>query len=498
LSTTIIFVGVVVAAFIGGRVLSTYAWRLTLLSGVEYLLLGVLIGPQVLDVLSAEVLQALDVFVSFVLGVMGFVVGLGVRRVRGGLEVGLAGASTTLWVSLAVGGLAVAAVQFLDPRLLAVEDPVFSRALASDGHQLLRVWVSREALWFGLTVGAAAGVCSFSMIELAGKQQISRWPGLGVLRSIGASSQFAAVLLLGVAMAGSRAAVSAEALGMTLTEWSVLTVAAGAACGVLFTLFLGNESDPMRMLVAAVGAITFAAGIGSALGVSPLFVNLIAGALVGATSPHADKLDEALEALNLPTRVLVLLVAGAFWSPVSGLAWLLPVAYAVVRAAALRYSAPLNARTFIPQSDVARGLGSALLGQGALAAAIAISFAQRFPQLSGLVTTTILGGMLLTDLVSVPVLRRYLADRGALKLHEAHDDDDESVTGPDGEGAGLDDEPKPESEPDDESGSGSGSGFGSKDEPEQVASTGSSELEKVLEAEPPQPASDDASEEKPR
>ena len=73
MSTTLIFVGVVVAAFIGGRVLSTYAWRLSLLSGVEYLLLGVLIGPHAFNLLSTEVLEALDVFVSFVLGVMGFV-----------------------------------------------------------------------------------------------------------------------------------------------------------------------------------------------------------------------------------------------------------------------------------------------------------------------------------------------------------------------------------------------------------------------------------------
>lgn len=447
MSTTIIFVGVVVGAFIGGRILSNYASRLSLLSGVEYLVLGALIGPHFADVLSTEVLETLDVFVSFVLGVMGFVVGLGVRRVRGGIEVGLAGLSVTTMVAIAVGGLAVAAAQYLDPSLLRVEDPVFSRAIASDGHRLLRVWVSREALWFGLTVGAAAGVCSFAMIELAGREQVTRWPGLEVLRSIGASSQFAAVLILGVAMAGSRAAASAEALGMTLTEWSVLTVAAGAACGVLFTVFLGREDDPMRTLVAAIGAITFAAGIGAALGVSPLFVNLIAGAMVGASSPHAKRLEDALEALTFPTRVLVLLVAGAFWAPVSGLAWALPVAYALVRAGALRYAAPLAARTFVPHSDAHQNLGAALLGQGALAAAIAVSFAQRFPDTSSLVTTTILGGMLITDLFSVPVLRRYLADRGALDLHEVEPEVDDGNTVPEGEGFGVldsDDEKAPE------------------------------------------------------
>jgi hypothetical protein len=262
------------------------------------------------------------------------------------------------------------------------------------------------------------------------------------LQSLGAAGQVAAVLAFGVAMAGSRASVSAEALGMTVTEWSVLTIAAGAASGVLFTVFIGRDDDSMRLLVATVGAMTFSAGIGTALGVSPLFVNLIAGALVGLTSPYAERLDGALVALRFPTRVLVLLLAGAYWVPVSGWAWALPIAYALLRAASLRVAAPISAYTFLPKDAGADRLGVALLGQGALAAAIAISFAQRFPELAGLVTTTILGGMVLTDLVSVRVLRRYLADQGALrpgahraKEHEEEDEDEADEEDPHARGA---------------------------------------------------------------
>jgi hypothetical protein len=417
-STTIIFVAVVVAAFIGGRAISAYAARLQLLSGVEYLLLGAAIGPYSLGIMSHDVLAALDLFISFVLGVMGFLVGLGLRHVRGGLEVGLAGGTTALGVIGIVGCLAVIVVQTLDPGLLAVDDPLAAIPIASDGEHLLSLWIASDALWIGLSIGAAAGVSSVALIELAARRHAVELSRLGLLQSLGSAGQVTAVMAFGIAMAGARATDSAEALNLTVTEWGVITVGAGAACGVLFTVFMGREDDSMRILVASVGAITFSAGIGAALGVSPLFVNLIAGALVGVSSPHAARLDAALSRLRFPTRVLVLLIAGAYWSPVTGWAWLLPIAYALVRALALRVSAPVSAFTFLPGRSIAIRLDGGLFGQGALAAAIAVSFAQRFEDLAARVTTTVLGGMVLTDLLSPRMLRQYLADQGAIRPHE--------------------------------------------------------------------------------
>jgi Kef-type K+ transport system membrane component KefB len=436
MSTTLILVAAVVVAFVGGRAISHAVSRLQLLSGVEYLLLGVVLGPYGANALSHDVLAALDLFVSFVLGVMGFVVGLGLRRIRGGLEVGLAGATTSLIIVALVGGGAVAAVQALDPTLLSVEDPVAALPLASDGQCLLSLWIAPYALWIGLTIGAAAGVSSVALIELAARRYAVRGSRLPLLESLAVAGEVAAVLAFGIAMAGARATSEAHALGLTLTEWGVITVGAGAACGVLFTVFIGREDNSMRILVATIGAVTFSAGIGAALGVSPLFVNLIAGALVGISSPYAARLGEATAPLRFPTRVLVLLIAGAIWSPVSGWAWVLPLGYAIVRALVLRVAAPMSAWTFLPGTNAAIRLGMGLFGQGALAAAIAISFAQRFPELSSLVTTTVLGGMMLTDLFSARVLRRYLADQGAIRPHQtaAESADAASIRAPEAAG----------------------------------------------------------------
>lgn len=412
MSTTVLFVGVVVFAFVAGRVLDRFTARALALSGVEYLLLGVLLGPFVLGILDREVLLALDLFVSTVLGVIGFLVGLEIRRVRAGTEAFLAGGGTTAAIILCVAAVTTGVIQVLDPELL-MGDPLMSEPISYTSDTLISLWVSPEALWIGLTVGAAAGTCSAALISTAVQRFEVSPERAELLRAMASAAQLLAVFTFGLAMAGSRATITASALGLTIVEWAIITLLAGGFTGLLFSIFLGREGDPMRLLVAGVGVIVFAAGVGAALGVSPLFANLFAGLTLALTSSHAARLDEALRPLRFPTTVLVLLLAGATLAPESGWYLLLIPGYVLLRTTALRVFSRMAVTTFV--GDSAPGIGRALLGHGVLASAISLAFAQRFPELAGPVTTTILGGVLFTDLFAMGSLRRYLADAGEIK-----------------------------------------------------------------------------------
>ena len=80
MSVTILLVGLVVFAFFAAHLLNRYAARYVPLSGVEYLLVGALIGPQIPPrVLSNASLEQLRPLVSLLLGLMGFLVGLQAR-----------------------------------------------------------------------------------------------------------------------------------------------------------------------------------------------------------------------------------------------------------------------------------------------------------------------------------------------------------------------------------------------------------------------------------
>jgi hypothetical protein len=409
-STTVLFVGVVVFAFVAGRVLERFTAKAFALAGVEYLLLGVLLGPG-LGLLGREVMQALDLFVSTVLGVLGFLVGLEIRQIRATTESLLAGLGATAAVVLGVGAVVTGLYQWLDPALLS-STPLVAEPLAASDRSLVSLWITPEALWIGLTVGAAAGTCSTVLVDTALRRFAVGAERAALLRTMTSTAQVLAVLAFGLAMAGSR---STGALGLSVVEWATVTILSAGFTGLLFSVFMGREDDGVRLSVAAVGVIVFAAGVGAALGVSPLFANLVAGLTLALTSPHAARLEDALRPLRFPTTVLVLLLAGATWVPVAGEHWVLLPSYVLLRTLARLWFSRLAVRTFMGDEVAARGIGRALLGQGVLASAISLAFAQRFPELAAPVTSTILGGVLLTDLFAQRSLRRYLADAGEIE-----------------------------------------------------------------------------------
>jgi hypothetical protein len=409
-NTTVLFVGVVVFAFVAGRVLERFTAKAFALAGVEYLLLGVVLGP-VLGVLGRDVMQALDLFVSTVLGVLGFLVGLEIRQIRATTESLLAGLGATAAVVLGVAAAMTGLLQALDPELLHMEPLLIEPLTATEGS-LVSLWIAPEALWIGLTVGAAAGTCSTVLVDTALRRFDVSPERAALLRTMTAMAQVLAVFAFGLAMAGNRAA---GAIGMTIVEWATLTILSGGFTGLLFSIFLGREDDPVRLSVAAVGVIVLAAGVGAALGVSSLFTNLFAGLTLALTSTHAGRLEDSLRPLRFPTTVLVLLLAGAAWVPVSGWHWVLVPSYVLLRTVARLLFSRVAVSTFMGDDAAARGIGRGLLGQGVLASAISLAFAQRFPELAAPVTSTILGGVLLTDLFAQRWLRRYLADTGEIK-----------------------------------------------------------------------------------
>jgi hypothetical protein len=409
-STTVLFVGVVVFAFVAGRVLERFTAKAFALAGVEYLLLGVVLGP-VLGVLGRDVMQALDLFVSTVLGVLGFLVGLEIRQIRATTDTLLAGLGASAAVVLGVAAAMTGLYQWLDPSLLGSEPMVAEPLTATEGS-LVSLWIVPEALWIGLTVGAAAGTCSTVMVDTTLRRFSVGTERAALLRTMTSTAQVIAVFAFGLAMAGSRAT---GALGLTIVEWATITILSGSFTGLLFSIFMGREQDSVRLSVAAVGVIVFSAGVGAALGVSPLFANLFAGLTLALTSPHAARLEDALRPLRFPTTVLVLLLAGATWVPVAGAYWVLLPAYVLLRTAARLSFSRVAVSTFTGDHSAARGIGRGLLGQGVLASAISLAFAQRFPELAAPVTTTILWGVLLTDLFAQRSLRRYLADAGEIQ-----------------------------------------------------------------------------------
>lgn len=414
-NTTLILVTLIVSAFVASRLLHRYAERVALVSGIEYAVVGVLIGPLMpWGLIGEDTLLSLDLLISLLLGLLGFTVGLHAREALRRFEHFLAGSVAALLIAVVVGLTVLGLLQWLEPAYLHDPTPLVAIPVWTDGTRLYQLWAANEALWLALTLGAAAAIASSTAIRAATERWQAEGPPVVLLHDLASAGHVIAVLLFGLALAGDRAIDTANNYGLSLVEWALLIGAAGGITGLLFMIFIGGAEDDLRLYLATLGVVIFAAGIGAALGVSPLFVNMVAGLTVAATSLHGDRLRVNLDHLHHPVSTLLLVFAGIAWRPVAGWLWLIPIAYLITRVGTRLLASRWAVSTFVHGVELRR-VGGGLIGQGSLAAAIALSYAQGHPARGHLVLSAVLLPMLVTDLFAVRTLRGVLANAGAIR-----------------------------------------------------------------------------------
>jgi Kef-type K+ transport system membrane component KefB len=412
---TLVLVALIVSAFVVSRFLHRHAERVSLVSGIEYAVVGVLIGPLMpFGLIAEDTLASLDLLVTLLLGLLGFMVGLHARDALRRFEHFLAGSVAGLLVALAVGLVTLALIQALDPTYAADPAPMFAIPIWTESDWVYELWASEDAVWLALTLGAAAASASLTAIESAAARWKAEGPPLVLLRDLASAGQVTAIVLFGLALAGDRAPESGLGHGLSVVEWAGLTGFAGALTGLLFTIFIRGVEDDLPLYLTTLGLVIFAAGIGAALGVSPLFVNLVAGLTVAATSKHGARLLDNLDRLKRPLAILLLVLAGIAWRPALGWLWLIPAGYLLTRVGTRVWASRFAVSTFVHGAEFRR-LGGGLIGQGSLAAAIALSYAQVHPEHGAVVLTAVLVPMLITDLFAVSTLRRVLANAGAIR-----------------------------------------------------------------------------------
>ncbi|MGE5182396.1 MAG: hypothetical protein ACM31C_10060, partial [Acidobacteriota bacterium] len=318
LSLPIIVVAVVVFSVATTAALHRWGRGRLALSGVEYLLVGVVAGPLVTGLLDRDVLRLLDPIVSVILGLAGFSLGLHLRkhlRGTGALQVG------ALLALVTAAGVAAAIYALL------------STEYAPDA-------LYEQRLWLALGLGAAAPAVSAMAIDLVAARTASAGSVTELVRGLAASGNFVAVVIAGATLAWRRASIESTRLGVTELQWLAAILLLGIACGVLFRIFLGRASaDDDRTFLASCGVIILTSGLAAALGISPLFTCAAAGATVSVISRQQEALGQVMERLERPALAMLMIFGGAMWHPIEGIVWVLPLAYLVARVIAIRFAA---------------------------------------------------------------------------------------------------------------------------------------------------------------
>lgn len=415
MSITVLLVLIIVLAFVVGGVVQSRLPRLATRSGMEFALLGVVLGQEVgLGVLGNVQLSALDPFLQGILGLVGFILGLRARVLFAGRRVAFAAIVAALGCCLSLAVVIALVLMNSAPFRTSVgaDRLLFQRPLGTYFGNVFELTLGLEHLELSLGIAMALSVSSLGVRAVSpsgrGLGEVSNF-----LRANASASQLVGIVGLGLLLAASRATEGNDPLVLSIGQWSLATVVVGVLSGALFTVFIGREQDRMRIFLATVGLVTFASGVGEALGVSPMFINLLAGVTVAVASPHAPTLRDELRRLEPPLRIIVMVFVGALWLVPSPVWWAFALLVFPLRWALKRFWVYVANQWLLGKPLKVRKLGDGVLSQGAVAAAIAASLAQEESVAQrGWILTTVLVVALASEFLSESRWRALLYSAG--------------------------------------------------------------------------------------
>jgi hypothetical protein len=377
----LILVLIVAAAYLAGRVAFDWlARRLLIVSGAEYLLLGILLGPQVLGVLDLPMVQGFAPVTLLALGWMGAIIGM------------------RLYLPELVG---VPGIVF---RLAFVESLLTLAVVAGVGT-LAMSWLfdlpPLQAAIPGVALGAIATASASAGIDVIRGMLSDDVPLVSQLHISATVNNFVAIIALGLLVSIVHAPIVVSSRALTPTEWAVITIGVGVVGGSLFHLFLGAERHVDRLFISLTGGIILVSGAAAYLRVSPIMATMFFAAILVNTSRSRAEIVDALVKVERPFYFVLLLFAGATWRPSTETWFSVVVLFLLSRAVGKIGGARLATRINGKLPELGPDWGYALLGQGGLALALALAYLYHDDAvLPNLVFTAAIASVLLTDVLS--------------------------------------------------------------------------------------------------
>ncbi|HEX7050257.1 MAG TPA: cation:proton antiporter [Longimicrobiales bacterium] len=327
--------------------------RLFLSTGTHFLFLGILLGSHGLGLLSREIIGQLQPFLALGLGWIGLLFGLQLDRRH-------LAPFPRRYLGIAFGQAAVVFGLFFTvaaPLLDATD------ALAPG---------TRGAL---LATAATASISTPAGIALISHTFLVRGRVSQLLFFISSLDGVIGVLALQLAYARYHPLALSTGTGLGVGAWLALSLALGLVSGIFFLWFTRPKPGREELMLFLLGIVVFTAGIGLYLGLSPLFLSMMTGAVVANLSPLRRRVYAALQAWEQPIYVILLVLAGALFEFPSWLVLPLAAGYVVIRIFGKLAGAAIVTRVLPVGFHVPADLGIGLVAQGGISLAMAISIA---------------------------------------------------------------------------------------------------------------------------
>jgi Kef-type K+ transport system membrane component KefB len=359
-----------------------------------YLLIGVLIGPAALDLISHESITTLGFLSEVALGLILFNIG-SIFEASNFRQVGPGVVRVTLWEAT-MAFVLVCVVLILS----GVAWPL--------------------AILLGVIAMETAPATTLMVLN----EYDAQGPLTDRLLALVALNNMYVLFMFGIVTAGLSLLEPADQGWLfsgyravhSLLWTTVGSVALGALLGLLMDLWARRAKESGEAMILSIGVVLIAVGASRWLDLSPLISTLALGATVANASPHGGHLLRALGRADPPLYAAFFVLAGAELVPASVLGLgVVGVGYTLARATGKIAGARIGLRGQDVPPMVRRQLGYCLVSSSSLAVGLTLQIRSAFPEYAATVTGIVLAAVVIFEIIGPLLTRRALVKTGEAK-----------------------------------------------------------------------------------
>ncbi len=355
-----------------------------------YLVAGLILGPSILGVLSADFLSAISVISDCALGFIAFSIG-NEFKISFFKRVGVT------------------------PIIIAILESFFAVVVVAG----VLIPVTGN-LRFSLVLASIAAATAPAATIMVIKQYKAKGPVTETLLSVVALDDATALIMYSVATAIAGAlsgkAASAAKLVLAPTKEIFGAIIVGAVLGFIFLLPLKFFKKDSNRTALEVGFIFLGLGVSQLFGFSSLLLCMALGAIVANFSSDVGKLMDISDRITPPVFMLFFVASGASLNisvlPSVGIAG---AVYIVFRVAGKMAGSSLGAAICKADKNIRKYLGPALMPQAGVAIGLSLAAGTAFPEYAEQIRAVILCATLIYELVGPGVAKICLKKAGEIK-----------------------------------------------------------------------------------
>ncbi|NIQ39847.1 MAG: hypothetical protein GTN81_14855 [Proteobacteria bacterium] len=359
------------------------------LTGTEFILVGLCLGSNFLNLLDERTISSLAPILSLVLGWVGFLFGMQVefRKLRR--------FPRSFWKATVFQSLMTMILVFIG--FYGFLRRLFPGDLAN-------------VLAASVVLSVTAGTTAQSVLALVTEQvKVRRTELVNLIRYISSLDGLVGLTIFGLLFCYVRPGLPAQMGSPAFWLLFAINLGLGLIMGFLFNSLMVQRLSNEALLLVVIGMVTFSGGIAAYLHLSPLFVTMIMGVVVVNVSGAKERVFETLTVAERPVYLILLVLAGAMWRVGEPALFLMAGAYWSVRLIG-KLAGGYLAIHRLARIPSPRAVGLTLISQGGIAIAMVLNFQLAYhSEVTDTVISIILVAIIVNELISPYLAKRVFA-----------------------------------------------------------------------------------------